>query len=199
MASDYGIGQHSSWHTSLPSELLLKLELTSVFFPFWDLHICSLLCMEQSAPDSFHGNLFLLFFLMFYLNFWETECKQRRGRERGRHRTQSKLQAWSCQHRAQCGAWNHQREIMTWTKVRRLTSWATQAPPWKIYFYPRGFSMHSFFRWAFPGPSIYRRLVSPIILAHKSVLASFIVFTPTCNYTLMCIHLCLICLSSTKL
>ena len=51
---------------------------------------------------------FVLFCLMF-VYFWETETEHewRRSRERGRHRIRSRLQALSCQHRAQCGAWIH--------------------------------------------------------------------------------------------
>ena len=45
------------------------------------------------------------FFLMFYFIFErETERKQGWGRERGRHGIRSRLQAPSCQHRAQRGA-----------------------------------------------------------------------------------------------
>ena len=43
-------------------------------------------------------------YLFNFLRDRETECKLGRGRERGRHRIRSRLQALSCQHRAQCGA-----------------------------------------------------------------------------------------------
>ena len=51
--------------------------------------------------------------------------------ERGRHRTWSRLQALSCQDRAQLlrGSNSTNHEIMTWAEVRRLIHWATQAPP----------------------------------------------------------------------
>ena len=47
--------------------------------------------------------------IFFYVYFWETETehKQGRGRERERYRIRSRLQAVSCQHRAQRGAWTH--------------------------------------------------------------------------------------------
>ena len=48
------------------------------------------------------------FNVYLFLRETETECKCVRGRERGRHRIQSRLQALSCQHRAQCRAWNHE-------------------------------------------------------------------------------------------
>ena len=52
----------------------------------------------------------------------ETECQQGRGRERGRHGIRSRLQALSCQHRAQCGAqahkpWDHDLS-QSWTLNR---------------------------------------------------------------------------------
>ena len=45
----------------------------------------------------------------FFIYFWEreTEREQGRSRERRRHRIQSRLQALSCQHRAQLGAQTH--------------------------------------------------------------------------------------------
>ena len=39
---------------------------------------------------------------------FERERAQGKGRERGRHRIQSRLQALSCQHRAQCRAQTHE-------------------------------------------------------------------------------------------
>ena len=55
---------------------------------------------------------FYLFFYCLFLRERERERQQGRGRERGRHRLWNRLQAPSCQHRAQCGAqthelWNH--------------------------------------------------------------------------------------------
>ena len=49
----------------------------------------------------------LFYFIYIYLFLIETEHKWGRGRERRRHRIQSRLQAPSCQHRAQRGAWTH--------------------------------------------------------------------------------------------
>ena len=72
--------------------------------------------------------LFIYFFNVYlFLRETETEHKRVRGGERGRHRIRSRLQALSCQHRAQRrgGPTNH--EIMTWAKIRHLTNWATQA------------------------------------------------------------------------
>ena len=50
---------------------------------------------------------------IFNVYFWEreteTEHELGRGRERGRHRSQSRLQALSCQHRAQYRARTHKR------------------------------------------------------------------------------------------
>ena len=43
----------------------------------------------------------------------ETEDEQGRGKETGRHRIRSRLQALSCQHRAQRGLELTDREIMT--------------------------------------------------------------------------------------
>ena len=44
------------------------------------------------------------------IHFWERERQHEQGRggERGRHRIRSRLQALSCQHRVQCGAWMHE-------------------------------------------------------------------------------------------
>ena len=49
------------------------------------------------------------FFLMFYLFLKKRETEHERGksRERARHKIQRRLQALSCQHRAQHGAWTH--------------------------------------------------------------------------------------------
>ena len=56
--------------------------------------------------------LFLIFLILIY--FWERAADRQtdsvsggRGRERGRHRIWSRLQALSCQHRSQRGAWIH--------------------------------------------------------------------------------------------
>ena len=68
----------------------------------------------------------LNFFFLMFIYFWnrETEHEWGRGRERGRHRIKSRLQALSCQHRAQRGArthkpWDHD---LSWSRtVNRLS------------------------------------------------------------------------------
>ena len=72
---------------------------------------------------------FLIFFNVYlFLRKSETQREQGRARETARHRIWSRLQALSCQCRAQRGAQTTNREIMTWAEVRRSTDWATQAP-----------------------------------------------------------------------
>ena len=69
--------------------------------------------------------------MFLYFRERERQRKSGRGRERGRHRIQSRLQAPSCQRRAWCGAWTHDREIMTWAEVWCLAevwSLAIQVP-----------------------------------------------------------------------
>ena len=53
--------------------------------------------------------VFLIIFqsLFIFETERDTECKRGRGRDRETHRIQSRLQAPSCQHRAQRGADNH--------------------------------------------------------------------------------------------
>ena len=67
-----------------------------------------------------HFYLFLKHFFTF-IYFWlkETEHK-RKCRERGRHRVQSRLQALSCQHRAQCGARTHRLQDHDLSRSRTL-------------------------------------------------------------------------------
>ena len=50
---------------------------------------------------------YIIFLCFVY--FWDRgrQSMRRGGAERGRHRIWSRLQALSCQHRAQCGAWTH--------------------------------------------------------------------------------------------
>ena len=63
---------------------------------------------------SFFRSLFRSFFLLiiFYLFLRERDRDRTRvgegQRERGRHRIGSRLQAPSCQHRAQCRSWTHE-------------------------------------------------------------------------------------------
>ena len=49
--------------------------------------------------------VFPFYLFIYFLRQRETEREQ--GKGRGRHRIWSRLQALSCQHRAQCGAWTH--------------------------------------------------------------------------------------------
>ena len=56
--------------------------------------------LDLSLPDPFK-----IFFYCLFLR--QRESMSREGAERGRHRIQSRLQALSCQHRAQHGAWTH--------------------------------------------------------------------------------------------
>ena len=57
----------------------------------------------------------LLFFNVYFISERERETQHEwgRGRERGRHRMRSRLQALSCQHRADMGLEPTSREIMT--------------------------------------------------------------------------------------
>ena len=58
--------------------------------------------------DALWSSVIFLNFFNVYLFLKERTCKQGRGRERGTHRIQSRLQALSCQHRAQCRSWTHE-------------------------------------------------------------------------------------------
>ena len=93
-----------------------------------------------------------LYFILFiekkfltFIYFWETERQSVRGggaeRERGRHRIWSRLQALSCQQRAQCRARTHRPRDHHLSQSRTL-NWATQAPLFNffltfIYFWER--------------------------------------------------------------
>ena len=59
---------------------------------------------------SYHNFFLIFFFNIFYLFLGQskTEHERGRGRERGRHRIGSRLQALSCQHRADGGDLNPQ-------------------------------------------------------------------------------------------
>ena len=80
---------------------------------------------------------FLIIFLMFIFERErerESEHEQGRGRQRGRHRIQSRLQALSCQHRAQYGAWIHEQwdhDLSQNLSLNRLNH--TGAPPLPIF------------------------------------------------------------------
>ena len=73
--------------------------------------------------------IILIFFnFLTFIYFWETETEHKWGRskERGRHRIRSRLQALSCQHRAQCGARTHEARDHDLGEVGRSTDGATQ-------------------------------------------------------------------------
>ena len=66
-------------------------------------------------PSLSHFSVFFSWYVCMYVFIYflvlrdrETEHEWGRGRARGTQRIQSKLQALSCQHRAQCGAWTHE-------------------------------------------------------------------------------------------
>ena len=71
---------------------------------------------------------FFLYFFNVCLFLRERQSTSRGGAERGRHRIWSKLQALSCQHRAQRWAWTHEPwdHDLNWSRC--LTNWATQRP-----------------------------------------------------------------------
>ena len=68
--------------------------------------------------------LFFKFLKMFYFIFeresTRSQAGQRGKREKGRHRIRSKLQALSCQHRAQCRAWTHELQDHDLSQSRSL-------------------------------------------------------------------------------
>ena len=75
---------------------------------------------------------FLFFYVYLFLR--ETECERGRGRERGRHRIRSRLQAPSCQHRAQCGAQTHEPwdHDLSWSRILNWLSHPGASQPWDI-------------------------------------------------------------------
>ena len=64
----------------------------------------------------------------------ETEREWGRGRERGRHRIQGRLQALSCQHRAQCGARTHELWDHDWSQSRTSNWLSHPGAPWTYIF-----------------------------------------------------------------
>ena len=56
----------------------------------------------------FYFILFILFFKCLLLKERDRMCMGEGQRERGRHKIQSRVQALSCQHRAQHGSWTHE-------------------------------------------------------------------------------------------
>ena len=75
------------------------------------------LVLKREIPST--GSFFLSYYCFcFVYLFFERERKRKRksmlvsklgrGRERGRHRILNRLQALSCQHKAQCGAQTHE-------------------------------------------------------------------------------------------
>ena len=76
------------------------------------------------------------FFLTFIFYFWDRERQSMNGggaeRERGRHRIRSRLQALSCQHRAQHGAQTH--KLRSWPEPK-LDAQLTEPPRCPSMFY----------------------------------------------------------------
>ena len=62
---------------------------------------------EKSMSALASLKIFTLYFDV-YLFLRKTEHKQDKGKERVRHRIWSRVQAWSCQHRARGGAQTHE-------------------------------------------------------------------------------------------
>ena len=73
---------------------------------------------------------FILNFFFFNVYFWDRERQSMNGggSERGRHRIWNRLQALSCQHRAQRGARTHGSRDHDLSEVGCSTDWATQVP-----------------------------------------------------------------------
>ena len=69
------------------------------------MYMCVCVCVYITA-FKFKKN-FSCFYLFLKVRERETEHEKGRSRERRRHRIRSRLQALSCQHRAQSGAWTH--------------------------------------------------------------------------------------------
>ena len=79
-----------------PQKKMFKYHMLSLFLPF-----------TFAFCDFFNFYLFLFFLTFIY--FWHRERQSMNGggSERGRHRVWNRLQALSCQHRAQRGARTH--------------------------------------------------------------------------------------------
>ena len=84
--------QHRAWHGAR-THGLLDHDLNQLSHP---------------APPWFFFFIKKIFLFLTFICFWDREHEQGRGRERGRHRIWSRLQALSCQHRAQGGDGTHE-------------------------------------------------------------------------------------------
>ena len=98
---------------------------------WWCLRLWQRLSLASlSCHCTFYPSKQSTFFFNDYLFFErqrETEHEWGRSREGGRHRIPSRLQALSCQHRADTGLELTDCEIITRTEVGHWTDWATQA------------------------------------------------------------------------
>ena len=107
------------------SSFLINYRALGAFHKFW---YVALFSVRSKYCYIF---FIILKILMFIIYFWETEketeCKWGKL-ERGRHQISSRLQALSCQHRAQHRAQTQNCEIMTWAEVRCPTDWPTLVP-----------------------------------------------------------------------
>ena len=94
---DYSFLVECSWHP------IWKSTGYSCIGLFLDCHFYS---TDRFLSSQYHI-VFYFFNVFIFIFETETEHEQGRGRERGKHRIQSRLQALSCQDRAQRGAWTH--------------------------------------------------------------------------------------------
>ena len=90
-------------------------------------------CTAQQGAPEWVSLFFLIFVLMSYLFLTERETEHElgRGRETGRHRIRSRLQALSCQPRAQRGARTHGPRDHDQSRSRTLSRLSHPgAPEW---------------------------------------------------------------------
>ena len=80
-----------------------------------------------SHPGAPHD----IYFKHLFIFETEIEHEQGRGRERGRHRIRSRLQASSCQHRAQRRARTHKPQDHGLSRSQML-NWLSHRAPWKV-------------------------------------------------------------------
>ena len=103
----YNLSKFSASEWTACPHLSRNLSGMYSWLPPWRRHVSS----QETWPYLFSHwwrSYTILNFLTSVYYFWETEHEWGRGRERRRHRFGSRLQALSCQHRAQCGARTHE-------------------------------------------------------------------------------------------